>query len=577
MNGVEFESMGGTSMASPHAAGAAALLTALHPDWNPAQMQSALVSTAMADNLLKEDNSTQANPLDYGGGRIDVSLAAQAGLLLDVTTMQYEDANPSLGGDPKDLNLASLSNDDCPSTCSWSRTVRSTLNEPTDWTVSVEGASPGLLVEVTPTSFQAAGMGPVELTIEADTTGFNAAVGGSNGWGFAWIVLQSDGQVTLRLPLAVKKTYTSEPLLVSKQPDVNAAPTGTILTYTIQLTNRDSISHTYSLTDTLPEGVSYVAGSAAGGLVYDDVNHQLTWEGVVEAGSIGYEISQVDHLTYTNLADLGANGICADYFPDDCDDVLLTYDLGADSYTFYGETLHEVDQSSNSMIIGAEGWLGLACSACNQFLPEPTEINQVMAGLWRDVHPGNGGQGEFYGGTLSGLLDNPDDAVFYGNWHQVGQFGDPTIQSSHAIAIVLDGQSEPAGRIYYIYEDITGDLTTNGFTVGVEDKFGDMGETWGYAPCLGGNCISHDPLGTPPADGTTLRLDPFYASENYTKTFTYQVEITAPTGTLLTNQLEVTSTSSDPEVASMWASADVSVVEPPPKWEIFLPITFKND
>jgi uncharacterized repeat protein (TIGR01451 family) len=577
MNGVEFESMGGTSMASPHAAGAAALLTALHPSWTPAQMQSALMSAALHDNVLKEDGSTQANPLDYGAGRIDVSLAAQAGLLLDVTTKQYEDADPSLSGDPTTLNLASMSNDDCSSTCSWSRTVRSSLDDPTDWTVSVEGASLGLAVEVTPTSFQAAGVGPVELTIEADTTGFNAAVDGSDGWGFAWIVLQSDGQVSLRLPLAVKKTYSSAPLLLNKQSDLNAAPTGTILEYSIQLTNRDSISHTYSLTDTLPEGVSYVAGSATGGLVYDEVNHQLIWEGIVEAGAIEYEITQVDPLTYINLADLGATGICADYFADDCDDVLLLWDLGSYSYTFYGETLSEVDQSSNSMIIGPEGWLGSACSACNQFLPEPTEINQVMAGLWRDVKPGFEGQGEFYGTLLTGLLDNPNDVVFYGNWHEVGQFDDPTIQSSHAIAIVLDGQSEPAGRLYYIYEDITGDLTTYGFTVGVENKFGDMGETWAYAPCLGGACIPHDPLGSPPADGTTLRLDPFYASDNYTKTFTYQVEITAPTGVLLTNQLEVTSSSSEPEVASMSASADVSVIEPPPSLEIFLPIIFKND
>ncbi|NIV40582.1 MAG: hypothetical protein GWN58_67650, partial [Anaerolineae bacterium] len=178
-----------------------------------------------------------------------------------------------------------------------------------------------------------------------------------------------------------------------------------------------------------------------------------------------------------NLGDLGFGGICADYFPDDCDDVNLIWGLGSYRYTFYGETLDEVNQSSNSMIFGPEGWLGTACSACPQHMPEPEEINQIMAGLWRDVLPGAAGQGECYGGLLTGLLDDPADAVFYGNWHDVGQFDYPEITSSHAIAIVLDGQSEPAGRIYYIYDDITGDLTTHGFAVGVENKNGDMGET----------------------------------------------------------------------------------------------------
>jgi len=577
MNSVEFESMGGTSMSSPHAAGAAALLTALQPAWTPAQMQSALMISALTENVLKEDGTTEADPFDYGAGRIDVSRAAQAGLILDVTTKEYEDADPSLGGDPTALNLASLANDDCPMTCSWSRTFKNTLGYTSNWTVTVSGASPGLVVNVSPTSFQAAGSSPIELQVDADTTGFNAAVDGVNGWGFAWIILESDGEVTLRLPLAVKKTYTSAPLLLSKEPSQHAAFTGTVIEYTIQLSNRDAISHTYSLTDTLPAGVEYVPGSATGGLVYDDAGHQLIWEGEVEAGAIEYEITEVDPLTYVNLADLGASGICADYFADDCDDVTLAWDLGANSYTFYGETLTEVDQSSNSMIFGPEGWLGDACSACNQFMPEPQEINQVLAGLWRDVHPGTGGQGEFYGSLLNGLLANPADAVFYGNWQDVGQFGDPTITSAHAIAIVLDGQSEPAGRIYYIYDDITGDLTTNGFAVGVENKTGDMGETWAFAPCDGGACIPHDPFGSPPANGTTLRLDPVYASQNYIKTFTYQVQTTAPEGVLLTNHVDVTSTSSDPDVASMWASADVSVIETPPMWDIYLPIIFKNE
>ena len=576
MNGIEFESMGGTSMASPHAAGAAALLKALQPDWTPAQMQSALMTSALHDSVLKEDGTTVADPLDYGAGRIDVSRAAQVGLVLDVTTKQYEDADPDAGGDPSALNLASLANDDCPMTCSWSRTLKTTLDYSADWTATVEVVSPGLVVCVSPTSFRTTGASPVNLEVEADTTGFNAALHGFDGWGFAWIILESPDEVTLRLPVAVKKPYTSAPLLLSKEPSVVAAPAGTIVEYTIQLTNRDSISHTYSLVDQLPVGVEYVPDSATGGLAYDPDNHQLYWNGVVDAGAIEYEITQVDPLTYTNLADLGVPGICDTYFSDDCDDVTIAWGLGGDTYTFYGETISEVDQSSNSMIYGPEGWLGSACSACNQFMPEPTELNQVLAGLWRDVHPGVGGQGEFYGAFLDGFLENPEDVVFYGNWQEVGQYGDPTITTSHAIAIVLDGQSEPAGRIYYLYDEIVGDLTTNGFAVGVENKTGDMGETWGYAPCLGGACIYHDPFGSPPANGTTLRLDPAYASDDHIKTFTYQVEITAEIGTLLTNWAEVTSDSADPEVASMWASADVTVIEAPPMWDLYLPLILKE-
>ncbi|MFN2186168.1 MAG: S8 family serine peptidase, partial [Anaerolineae bacterium] len=459
-NGIEFESMGGTSMASPHAAGAAALLTALHPDWTPAQMQSALMTTAVPDNVLKEDSATAADPFDRGGGRIDVSRAAQAGLVLDETTNNFEDADPGLDGDPTTLNLASLANSACYPTCSWTRTVKSALDTAADWTVSVTGASPGLEVTVSPTSFRATGAGPIELQIDADTTGFNAANDGANDWGFASIVLESAGQETLHIPLAVKKPYTSSPLLVSKEPNKYAAPTGAIVEYTIQVTNRDSVPHIYSLTDTLPAGVEYVASSATGGLVYDPGTRELTWQGEIDAGAIEYQITEIDPLPYVNLGALGASGICATYFPDDCDDVTLSWGLGSYSYTFYGETLTEVDQSSNSMIFGPEGWLGSACSACNQLLPEPQEINQVLAGLWRDILPGAAGQGEFYGALIDGLLANPADVVFYGNWHDVGQYGDLAITSRHAIAIVMDGQSEPAGRIYYIYDDITGDLTT---------------------------------------------------------------------------------------------------------------------
>jgi len=73
-----FQAIGGTSMSSPHVAGAFALLKQVHPDWSPAVARSALMTTAY-QAVMKEDGTRPADPFDMGSGHLDLSGPANKG------------------------------------------------------------------------------------------------------------------------------------------------------------------------------------------------------------------------------------------------------------------------------------------------------------------------------------------------------------------------------------------------------------------------------------------------------------------------------------------------------------------
>lgn len=188
----EYNVISGTSMSSPHMAGAAALLIKLHPDWTPAEIQSAMMTTAYLNTALgsnggethpiyKEDGSTLADPFDMGAGRIDLRAAGRAGLVLNETDPNFTNSNPATGGDPKTLNLASMANGNCAGTCSWTRTLRSTRNSNVTWTPS----SSVSWLSVTPNGFTLnASPDTQELQINADVSGLTL-----NQWHFGTIIL----------------------------------------------------------------------------------------------------------------------------------------------------------------------------------------------------------------------------------------------------------------------------------------------------------------------------------------------------------------------------------------------------
>ncbi|KAL3371854.1 hypothetical protein AABB24_008406 [Solanum stoloniferum] len=91
---VGFNIISGTSMSCPHVSGLAALLKAAHPEWSPAAIRSALMTTSYStykNGKTIEDVATgmSSTPFDYGAGHVNPTAAVNPGLVYDLTVDDY--------------------------------------------------------------------------------------------------------------------------------------------------------------------------------------------------------------------------------------------------------------------------------------------------------------------------------------------------------------------------------------------------------------------------------------------------------------------------------------------------------
>ncbi|TYG58474.1 hypothetical protein ES288_D08G225900v1 [Gossypium darwinii] len=82
---VDYNIISGTSMSCPHASGAAAYVKAAHPDWSPAAVKSALMTTATVVDPNKHEDLEFA----YGSGQINPAQAIKPGLVYDANETDY--------------------------------------------------------------------------------------------------------------------------------------------------------------------------------------------------------------------------------------------------------------------------------------------------------------------------------------------------------------------------------------------------------------------------------------------------------------------------------------------------------
>lgn len=91
---VDFNIISGTSMSCPHISGLAGLLKAAHPEWSPAAIRSALMTTAYTNyksgqKIQDVATGKPSTAFDHGAGHVDPVSALNPGLIYDLTVDDY--------------------------------------------------------------------------------------------------------------------------------------------------------------------------------------------------------------------------------------------------------------------------------------------------------------------------------------------------------------------------------------------------------------------------------------------------------------------------------------------------------
>jgi subtilisin family serine protease len=477
--GTLFQAIAGTSMSSPHVAGAAALLKNLNPAWTPGQIKSAIMTTAWTQ-VVKEDGATPATPFDTGSGRLDLSVASRPGLTFSATAVDFLNLQDTLSA----ANTPSLFVPTMPGEVTVTRTATSEERQRREWRISVS-APPDLKVTV-PRRLTIGAMAQAPLPIALDASA--VPLGEVR---HARLSLTSDNGRKATFPITVvrKDGFTT----VSKSCAPTTIVRGTTTDCTISMANTALADATVSMTDALPRelwlgAVSGPAGTSTSG------GRLLTFTGTLAAAqppdvAIAPGASPAGGylpLSLFGIAPIAGVG----------DDTVTNFNVP--SFVFAGQAYSRIGVGSNGYVLVGGSTSGADVSINNQNFPDPTRPNNVLAPFWTDLNPGASGA------VRVGTLTDGVNTWIVVDWDAVREFSTNN-QNSFEVWIGVGTVED----VSFAYGPIGGSGELGFLTVGAENYAGSRGQSYyfngtGTMPTNGTQLVV---TGTPPAPGGTVTIN----------------------------------------------------------------------
>jgi hypothetical protein len=461
-----FQAIAGTSMSSPHVAGAGILLRALKPAWSPGQVKSALMTTAITD-VVKEDLVTPADPFDFGAGRIDVADAGATPLTFDESAADFF----ALGGSPLTaihLNIASINAPVMPGRVVTQRVARNETGGKADFQVSTT-APAGSTISVSPAKFKLDAGASVTLTITIES---NAPVGDQQ---FGEIRIAAKHGATLHLPVAFIHTQGEVSLTQSCAP--GAIPVGATTQCSVVATNLGFEDQTVDLTTTVNNKLKILSASGA-----TLVNKTVRLQNVTLAGAeLG--IPDVAPGSLAGYIPLALFGVTPDPIGDED---ILNYSVPP--FLYNGVTYNALGVDSNGYIV-VGGGSSEDNNCCNlPSGPSPSAPNNMLAPFWTDLD-GTGAPG-ILAATLTDGVDTWIVIEF-----EVNVFGTNSLRTSQTW-IGINGTED----ITFAYDpgNLPADPAGQAFLVGAENANGE-GDVSSFLPTEDLRVTS-----SPPAPGASV-------------------------------------------------------------------------
>lgn len=447
--GDDFNMISGTSMASPHVAGAAAMMRQLHPDWSANDIKTALTSTASMDGILDDDAETPASPFAMGAGRMDLDAAAKAILTFD---------KPSIAADS------------CVGKCTFTRTVYNKSEGTTSWTLSASTDSAG--ISVSPSSLELEAGASAELTVTVDST-FSEY----GSWVFGNIMISSDdGKQDAHLPLAVKAKESSDSSLLSitsTATDIEASDTFPIKT----VVNNSIFENTVTVLATAPQGTSLTSkddvivslnGAQQNGFNVNEDLGLITWVGKLDLPEM---TSEKDVGGFPSIIDLG---VTPEVCEDGCDETAITFS-SLPSFKYNGTSYDSITMSDNGLAVVGGGTTSGTYS--NKELPDSANPNNILAPFWADFDLADTSGTDSGGGDMAmGVFTGGDGTTWLALEWKNAQLWNDASNTQYSFSIwIKTGDDE---LVLFNYLDIPN--MPSSLTIGAENIGGSVGTTFHY-------------------------------------------------------------------------------------------------